>query len=609
LPIDRDDTIRKADKLLRQGRLDAAIAEYEALVEAYRRDWTAANALGDLYVRAGRLQRASIEFVRIADHFLTEGFFSKASALYKKALKVAPDAETALERLAEASAAQGLVVEARRHLRTIIERRRARGDQPGADEMVVQLARLEPDNRHLQAEAGQALMRAGRAADGAALLRRLAESTAEEGRHGDALVLLEEILRRCPDDRETLVALLTVAVAAGDWSAAHRALTDRQVPDDAEILELALQVAARNGAGAEAERLVARLLDARPDRRTALRDLCLHRAADAETLFAGLGPIVARAVADARFAEAIETLEAGLGRFPDFVPALLQLVDAAVDGAAPQIAALAQRRLADVHLAEGRFDEARTVAEDLVLRHPADEADRARLRRVLVAAGETEPNAVIAQRLSLSADLPVEGDDLVAIDPLAAQPAAAASTTDEPTGAPLAAGQAHRSPVPAGVDIDLTGVLNDLTVGASLVPLPARLPGEDSDADLESAQLQVTLARAYLDAGQPVEAEQALAPALEHPGTRDEAAFTLGEIEAARGDAEQAIVRFEQVLAHGSAPPGLANRARYALGSVLAARGESSRALVVWLELLGEAGDYLDTRERVAALSRPDAGG
>ena len=49
MAFDREDSLKKAEKLLRQGRLDAAIAEYQLVVEGQPRDWNTANTLGDLY--------------------------------------------------------------------------------------------------------------------------------------------------------------------------------------------------------------------------------------------------------------------------------------------------------------------------------------------------------------------------------------------------------------------------------------------------------------------------------------------------------------------------------------------------------------------------------
>ena len=52
MPLDREATLRQAERLKGQGRLDLAIAEYVRLVEEQPRDWNAVNALGDLYLHA-----------------------------------------------------------------------------------------------------------------------------------------------------------------------------------------------------------------------------------------------------------------------------------------------------------------------------------------------------------------------------------------------------------------------------------------------------------------------------------------------------------------------------------------------------------------------------
>src|SRR5262249_28499059 len=111
--MDRAATLRNAEKLLRQGKLEPAIAEYLRVVEEQPRDWNTANLLGDLYVRSGRAEQAIDQFVRIADGLRADGFLSKAAALYKKVLKLKPDHEHALLQAGEIAAGQGLLVDAR----------------------------------------------------------------------------------------------------------------------------------------------------------------------------------------------------------------------------------------------------------------------------------------------------------------------------------------------------------------------------------------------------------------------------------------------------------------------------------------------------------------
>ena len=142
MPFDREGTLRKAEKLLRQGKLDLAIAEYRSVIEDQPTDLNTANALGDLYFRAGQVDKAVAEYGRIADHLATEGFLPKAVALYKKILKIKPDDERAMWLLGGVSARQGLLVEARSQFLTLLERRRRRGDRRGLAEVRVVLGDL-----------------------------------------------------------------------------------------------------------------------------------------------------------------------------------------------------------------------------------------------------------------------------------------------------------------------------------------------------------------------------------------------------------------------------------------------------------------------------------
>jgi pilus assembly protein FimV len=133
LALDREDTLKKAEKLLRQGRLDAAIAEYVRVVEDQLRDWNTANTLGDLYVRAKQPDKAVAQYARIAEHFFSDGFYPKAAALYKKILKISPNHEQSQLQLADLSAKQGLLADAKSYYQIVAARRRAAGDVRGVN--------------------------------------------------------------------------------------------------------------------------------------------------------------------------------------------------------------------------------------------------------------------------------------------------------------------------------------------------------------------------------------------------------------------------------------------------------------------------------------------
>ena len=154
MSIDREAALKKAEKLLRQGKLKGAIEEYLRLIEDQPRDVSAINALGDLYIRAGDMDRGIAQFTRVADQMFADGFLPRAQAIYKKTLKVQPHHEHTLSQLAEIAYRQGLSGDAIGYLRQLAERRRLRGDERGVSDCVERIRTL--DERVSGASASQA---------------------------------------------------------------------------------------------------------------------------------------------------------------------------------------------------------------------------------------------------------------------------------------------------------------------------------------------------------------------------------------------------------------------------------------------------------------------
>ena len=166
MAVDRDETLKKAEKLLKQGKMAAAIEEYVRLVEDKPDDWNSANALGDLYVKAGQADRAAEQFNRAADHLYGEGFFPRASAVYKKVLKVRSNDDHALWQLADIAGRNGLLLDARSHYNRLIQDRRAAGNEQGAVDCVIRLGQLADANVDAKRLAAKALVARGETRSG-----------------------------------------------------------------------------------------------------------------------------------------------------------------------------------------------------------------------------------------------------------------------------------------------------------------------------------------------------------------------------------------------------------------------------------------------------------
>jgi tetratricopeptide (TPR) repeat protein len=646
LAFDRDATLKKAEKLLRQGRLEPAIAEYVRVVEESPRDWSTANTLGELYARAGQPDQAVGQYTRIAQHFVDEGFYPKAAALYKKILKLQPQDETTQIQLADISARQGLLADAKSYLNAIAARRRAKGDRRGAAEIVVRLGTIDPADFDARLAAARTLEEMGEEEEAGKRFKTLHDDLLEKGRAAEAIDALKEFVRINPLEREARSILAKAALDQGDLAGAREFLDEDSAGDDPTLLLPLAEIELRSGELARAKGLLTRLLLADPSRRSVVAKLGWSFVGSSpETTFTCVDAAVDGAIASSEFQEAATTLEEFVTRVPGQIPALLKLVEVCVDGGLEQTMYDAQERLTDAYLAANQAAEARVIAEDLVAREPWEPAHIDRFRRALVMLRVSDPDTLIAERLSGQA--PFMAHDPFFDGPVPAAPAADAQESPSPEPEPaepaepettessdsvqVAAGTTSSTPPKAAAsdEIDLTGELGDLDAAAGTDDERAGGPkgqgtepaGEallnqafakirtDAETDADFSSQHMTLARTYLEIGMLDEAIVSLQTAVRSPRQRFEAAAALGRVYNRRGELALAIEWLERA-AEASAPSPEEGRALlYDLGVLLDGAGETSRALAVFLELQADAGDYRDVPARIDRLARVQTGG
>jgi tetratricopeptide (TPR) repeat protein len=226
---ERAATLRHAEQLAHQGRLEDGIAEYRRLIDEAPRDWNAANSLGDLLVKTGQVPEAVELFARAAEVLAADGFAARACALYKKILKLQPHADAALIRAGELSADQGLIADARRFFAVAADGRQTRGDARGALDVRVRMAALDPDD--LQARiAGARARLAMDDVDGAVRdFTDLGLHMLERERGPEALTALEEVVAL--DPANTTVAYLVELLASGNVADAAAFVSSGAAPE------------------------------------------------------------------------------------------------------------------------------------------------------------------------------------------------------------------------------------------------------------------------------------------------------------------------------------------------------------------------------------------
>ena len=119
-----------------------------------------------------------------------------------------------------------------------------------------------------------------------------------------------------------------------------------------------------------------------------------------EAAFVCIDTAVDTELASGNYMDAAAMLQEFVTRVSGQIAALLKLVEICVDGGLEATMYEAQAVLADAYLETGQGAEARVIAEDLVAREPWEHAHIDRFRRALVTLGVSDPDTVIADRLS-----------------------------------------------------------------------------------------------------------------------------------------------------------------------------------------------------------------
>ena len=541
-PFDREGALKSAEKALKQGRIDAAIAEYVKVVEAQPRDWNSANALGDLYVRANQLDKGLIQYTRIADHLATEGFYPKAAALYKKILKLKPDDEYALMQSADLATKQGTLADAKKLLQTVAELRTKRGDKKGAAEISVRLGMLDPEDLDARLRAARAAADMGdkatavkefrdvaarlekkdkaaealevwqaafdldpsdedarakllasyvaagapdqarKVARGAAELKQLAQAYEKAGQTDAVLEILGEVATLDPTDIDVRAGLALAYVSRGDMARARTYLSAETAGDNPALWLTLAEIELLGGRNEEGRAAISQALKLdRGQAQNVVAAGCRLAESNPEAGYQFIEAVAETALAEGDYAAAAVGLHEFTMRVPTHLVALMRLVEICVDGGLESTMYEAQAQLADAYLESGRGLEARIISEDLVAREPWNRANLDRFRRALVMLGEADPDAIIADRLS--GDSPFLATDKLDLNDgvsfaSAPTPPPPPAATPAPAAAP--AKKKKGAEPDSSIELDLTDALES-AVEPAAAPAPTAPPPRSLD--------------------------------------------------------------------------------------------------------------------------------
>ena len=144
--LDKTKIIERAERQVKAGRIEEAIAEYKKLLTSEAPDISLHNIIGDLYVQLGRTAEAIQSFQTVASHNEAKGFHSQALAIYKKINKIDPENVVNIVRMGDLFNSQGFTAEARREYLRAEQRLRRENRAKELMFLYDKLIKLDKDN-------------------------------------------------------------------------------------------------------------------------------------------------------------------------------------------------------------------------------------------------------------------------------------------------------------------------------------------------------------------------------------------------------------------------------------------------------------------------------
>ena len=389
--------VEAAQKLLNQGKVAQAIAEYQQILKYEPRDQVTLMTIGELYIRQGETFQAIDYFERLAQLFVSDGFLTKAIAVYKRIAKLAPEEIRPLEKLADLYVQQGVMSEARPLFLQLAELHLKNNKQPEAVALLKKLLLAEPDNLRIQvrlADLYAAMGQSGEALEGyvGAAQRALAR-----GDQAECEKLADKALHINPKNLDALIVKARSFSSVGNPTQAAQIL--ERVPDlekGGEPAELLLDLYLKNGKWDEASALSLRIFSCDEKNFSATQKVtqALLEEGQGERAMSLLSRIRIPMIDGGEHEGVAHLLTELAARLPGRLEPLEWLVDTYGRTSDSFRLPDALAHLGDALVGSGKLDRAKDVYEQLVEREPESDSAQRKLKDVMRKLGLLEPEPV-----------------------------------------------------------------------------------------------------------------------------------------------------------------------------------------------------------------------
>jgi pilus assembly protein FimV len=423
--------VEAAQKLLNQGKVAQAIAEYQQILKYEPRDQVTLMTIGELYIRQGETFQAIDYFERLAQLFVSDGFLTKAIAVYKRIAKLAPEEIRPLEKLADLYVQQGVMSEARPLFLQLAELHLKNGKQAEAIALLKKLLAAEPDNLRIQIRLADLYQAMGQSGEALETYVSAAQRALARGDQAECEKLADKALQINPKHLDAMIVKARAYSSAGNVNKAAEIL--ERVPDlekGGESAELLLDLYLKNAKWDEATAFALKIFASDEKNFGATQKLtqALLESGQGERAMSVLSRIRIPMIDAGEHEGVVHLLNDLATRVPGRLEPLEWLVDTygRTSDSFRLPDALAQ--LGDALVASGKTERARDIFQQLVDREPESDSAKRKLHDALLKLGLVEGESVAAVPQP-----PAPGETLQAEIPQAAAPKLRPSLDEPPT--------------------------------------------------------------------------------------------------------------------------------------------------------------------------------
>lgn len=395
--------LKNAEKFVLQGKIPAAISEYQKIVELDPNDLPILNIIGDLYVRLGNTFEGLKYFNRLATAYIESGFKVKAIAIYKKITKLDPKSLEARQRLADLYALQGLMSEARSQYLELADAYQARSNLEAAAEALQKLYSSDPSDAALLDRLVELEEIRGNKGVAVDLLLGAAERAWQRRKVADAKTLLERAQQINAEAPSVKLLLAKILFGEGQSDSAVKVLHELEHSQSSPDIQLDLwecfyEANHLDEAGEIARRLFDRdhahfpLLFSLGDRHLS--------SAQFDQALSVLRPLIQSLSLEPFGGRLSEMLQRIVTEAPDHLPAIEQCVEVNRRLGQTQRLSVALEHLASYHIKRENLSGAMAVYEELLNIDPNNQTVQKGMERLqermvrLASAGGTERKTV-----------------------------------------------------------------------------------------------------------------------------------------------------------------------------------------------------------------------